>query len=237
MSSTLNQSVFLCGGKGTRLGALTQNRPKPLLEVGGRPFLMHLLERATAFGIEEAVLLVGPYQSLFEEAIRTAAPPGLRTRCISEPAPAGTAGALRYAAMHLAPRFLLMNGDTYFAADWRAFAKVAGDTTLTIAVREAPDAGRYGAVITDANGRVRAFGEKSVQGPGQINCGLYAVDRDILKEIPPGTHCSLENDVIPRLVSEGRVAASPIEGPFLDIGTPEDFGRAARFIRDINGTH
>ncbi len=87
-----------------------------------------------------------------------------------------------------------------------------------------PDAARYGVALLDGV-RITAFLERPPEpGPGLVNAGVYLVRRDALKGFPPA--CSLERDVLPALVAEGRVVGEAYDGYFLDIGVPESYDRA-----------
>lgn len=94
---TLHQAAILVGGRGTRLGELTNAMPKPLLPCGDRPFLAWILGELTRFGIDDVLLLTGYLADAFEAAlpaIRRTLPRPLRIACVREPEPAGTGGAL-----------------------------------------------------------------------------------------------------------------------------------------------
>src|SRR5690348_16800876 len=119
MSGTppIEQAAILCGGSGTRLGALTAALPKPLLPVGGTPFLDVLLGELGRLGIRHIVLLAG--FAAERVADHAAASPmkrrfGLRIEVAIEPFPAGTGGALWHARQRLDEQFFLLNGDSWF---------------------------------------------------------------------------------------------------------------------------
>ena len=112
------QCAILIGGKGTRLGDLVENCPKPMLPVAGRPFLAYLIENLARFGFEDFLLLSGyrsdVVQSYFDNQPEVVRRFNLSIRVITEPEALGTAGALRHARDFLAPEFLLLNGDSFF---------------------------------------------------------------------------------------------------------------------------
>ena len=139
----LRQAVILAGGMGTRLGALTANTPKPLLKVGGQPFVEYLLKHLTRHGVEHIVLLVGPHESHYRQHFHTHSNPNVQVDFVSDVPPAGTGGALRYARNLLDDRFLLLNGDSYF--DFNLLDLTANqETTARIALRHVADTARYG---------------------------------------------------------------------------------------------
>ncbi len=215
----VNQAVFLVGGLGTRLGELTREMPKPMLDVGGRPFLEYLIENARRHGLSKIVLLCGYRSEVVEQ--RYADDPGVTI--IREPSPAGTGGALGYAGEVLDDRFFLFNGDTLF--DFNLLSLVpAFNGVATLALRpQAP--GRRSGWVEVEGGRVRAFNGPETGPGGPINAGVYLLSKAILGRIgaPP---VSLESDIFPVLAGEGALSAHIAEGYFIDIGIPHDFARA-----------
>ena len=127
----VTQCAVLAGGLGTRLGSLTDATPKPLLTVGGRPFLAWLLRELTRFGVTEFVLLTGHLSEEIEAAlpqIHAAMPRRVSITISREPVRAGTGGAVFHAGAKLRERFLLCNGDSVFDANLASLlAAVASD--------------------------------------------------------------------------------------------------------------
>lgn len=225
--SEAGQAVILAGGRGTRLGALTETTPKPLLPVAGRPFLSHMVERLARQGFRDILLLTGYLAAQFETFRTEWQARGVRVTCRTEPEPAGTGGALRLAVSDLAPGFLLLNGDSLFDIDLVGFTLPALPAGIDgrLALRAVPAVDRYGVVTLD-RGRVTGFREKGgVAGAGLINAGVYYLRRDVAAMMPPG-FCSLETDLFPRLAAAGRLEGRLQEGYFLDIGIPSDLARA-----------
>lgn len=221
------QAVILAGGLGTRLGALTHRTPKPMLPVKGRPFLDHLIANLARFGIDRVTLLAG-YRAEVIEAHYTgpvATPAGpVAVTVRREEMPLGTGGALHMA--DLEDSFLLLNGDTFFDAPLaRLLARPLGPgETARLALREVPDAARYGRVAL-AGGRIPRF-EAPGPGPALINGGIYLMSRRILRTIPAGRMVSLEAEVFPALAACGALGGEALPGAFIDIGVPEDYAAA-----------
>lgn len=227
MSEVVRQAVFLVGGKGTRLGALTQSTPKPLLEIApGRRFLDVVLEGAARQGFADILLLAGQFADQVHDLYNEKQVRGARVRVIAEPSPQGTGGALRFAADHLAPAFILANGDSVFDMNLRALAlPLPDDCVGRLALRRVPDASRYGRVAVDGD-RIVAYEEK-VEGDDEsalINGGRYLLRRDVLDLIDGP--CSIEQDVFPKLAEQGRLHGCEFNGYFLDIGLPDTFAQA-----------
>lgn len=231
----LEQVVILVGGKGTRLGSLTNTTPKPLLEVAGRPFLEHILQELSRFGFKRATLLAGNLGQQFHDAYHGRVLNGLTIDVVVEPYPLGTGGALRFAADKgcLEESFLLTNGDSWIDADLTAFnlrwLRARNDEEniqALVLLHHVEDTSRYGTVET-RDGLVTSFIEKKVgtesSRGGQINAGVYVLDRGVAELLVPGQPASLETDLLPDLAAAGRVAgiSAPSGTYFVDIGLPE----------------
>ncbi|WP_247485297.1 MULTISPECIES: HAD-IIIA family hydrolase [unclassified Bradyrhizobium] len=222
----IRQAAILVGGLGTRLGERTRLVPKPLLEVGGRPFLDYLLDELTRYPtIHDIVLLAGHRAEVVLEAYHGKRWRGASVTVVCEPSPSGTGGALKHAAAVLQDRFFLLNGDSWFDFNLLDLA-VRAETSSAIvhmALKRDQAGDRYGRVRLEGN-TVKSFLTAGAEPSGPINTGVYCVDRKIfgsIDEMP----CSLEQQVFPRLVAEGHLVANLYDGFFIDIGIPADFGR------------
>ncbi|MFT3811486.1 MAG: HAD-IIIA family hydrolase [Micropepsaceae bacterium] len=215
----VEQAVFLVGGLGTRLGELTRETPKPMLPVGGRPFLDYLVENARRHGLKKIVLLCGFRADVIEKHF--AGDPDVAI--VYEPAPAGTGGALAYAADILDDRFFLLNGDTLF--DFNLLSLVPAFQGLATLALRAQAPGRRSGWVALEEGRVKAFHGPETGPGGPINAGVYLMSKDVLGRIgtPP---VSLEGAIFPALAAEGALGAYVADGYFIDIGVPDDFARA-----------
>lgn len=222
-------AVLLVGGKGTRLQPVVASTPKPLAAVGGQSFLELLLRQLVAQGIRRVVMCSGYMADQIEEKFGDGGGWGVRIEYSREEEPLGTGGAVKLAERFLqnTDSFLVMNGDSFLAADFNELGRFHGEHKgmASIAVVQVENAGRYGTVLVGSNGRVTGFVEKTgVQTPGIINAGVYVFSKTIFDFIPEGPS-SLEREVFPRILEQGIYAAQQ-EGMFIDIGTPEDYARA-----------
>lgn len=218
-----SQCLVLVGGRGTRLGALTDALPKPMVPVAGKPFLDHVLGFLGRFAFREIVLLAGYCSRPIVERY------GSRHRVVVEREPRGTGGALLEMGDSLAPSFIMLNGDSLFDIDLRALAE--GDPGLgRLALRRAPDTSRSGAVRLDGE-RIVEFKEKAGGGAGLINGGIYLLRRAIVERIG-AVPCSIEREVFPRLAAEGLLSGKVFDGYFIDIGVPADLERARHELGD-----
>ncbi len=228
-------TVILAGGLGCRLRSSVANRPKVLAGVKGRPFLAYLLDQALAWGIDRVVLCTGylgeQVRDTFGEAYR-----GLKLAYSQESEPRGTAGCLRLALpMFDSNPVLVMNGDSFCQMDlakfwdWHHKRGAAG----TILLAKVIDTGQFGTVKVDSDGHVLCFEEKGEgQGPGWVNAGIYILSRKLLFTIPEQGSVSLERDIFPAWVGRSLYGYCS-EARFLDIGTPESYSKAQRFLADF----
>lgn len=223
------QALILAGGLGSRLGLLTRNTPKPLLEVAGHPFLHYIFWNLQRQGVTRIILSVGYLAQQFREIFGDGSLWGLELSYSIETEPLGTGGALRHAAAALDETFLVINGDTLFDIDFTDLSKdLSGDILARMALRRVADVARYGRVSLD-KGLVDRFCEKGRAGPGVINGGIYLLHKEVLEFLPEGS-CSLEEDLFPALVRSKRLVGESYEGFFLDIGLPETYHLAQTLL-------
>jgi D-glycero-alpha-D-manno-heptose 1-phosphate guanylyltransferase len=228
--------AILAGGLGTRLRPALADVPKPLAPVGGRPFVSHLLDQLADAGFRRVTLLIGYRGDQLREALGTCYR-SLSLAYSQEPAPLGTAGALRFALPRVeGETLLLMNGDSFCEVD---FAQLVAQhrrrrADLTMALTKVPDADRFGSVQFRSDGRIDRFAEKQTSGAGGwINAGIYMIEKGLVEAIPPDQALSLERDLLPAWLTSHRVFAHPRPGRFLDIGTPESYAVAEAFFAGL----
>jgi D,D-heptose 1,7-bisphosphate phosphatase len=221
----LRQVVILVGGLGTRLGERTKTTPKPMLPVGGRPFLDTLIDEIARYDAFDEILLLAGHKAESILARYDGTVWGRARLAVSlEQAPLGTAGALVHAAGRLQERFLLLNGDSFFDFNILDLATRAKSSLVHMALRADVVGDRFGRVVLDGD-RVRSFIAPGQGATGPVNAGVYIVDRGILARVG-SLPASLEQDVFPALAADGAMTGTSYRGYFIDIGIPEDFARA-----------
>ncbi len=227
------QCVILVGGLGTRLGAKTRTTPKPLLDVGGTPFLETLFGEARRRGFDDFLLLAGHRSEaivacLVDRDIEKRF--DCRIELSIEPTPLGTGGALVHALPRLRDDFLLLNGDTWFDFNWldlMANARRDG-AGAALALREIAEPDRYETVELDGN-LVRAIRPRGQSlAPALINGGVYYFARKAVEG--SAAPSSLESDILPRLVGRRALRGYRYRGFFIDIGVPESLAAAAKLV-------
>ncbi len=227
------QAIVLVGGEGTRLRPLTATVPKPALTLVDRPFIAYMVEWLAGHGISEVVLACGFLPDVLREALGDGEGEGVRIRYVVEPEARGTAGAIRFAADQLGEdledRFLALNGNVLTDLDLTALLRAHAErgARATLGLHPVEDSSAYGLVSTGLGGEVLEFLEKSGEAaPGEINAGMYVLERSVLDLIPAGREVSIEREVFPRLVGDG-LHGLRLDGYWMDIGTPDRYLQAS----------
>jgi D-glycero-D-manno-heptose 1,7-bisphosphate phosphatase len=223
----IRQAVLLAGEHEKRPGSRPDLVRTTLAPVAGRPFLDWQIDEIARFGFERITLLAGGKAERITERYDGRTARGARLEVLAEPAPLGTAGALRRFADRLSPRFLLVIGGTFFPVNLLGLPRVSAVATL--ALRRAAPGGRFGRVDLDGEGQVRGVLPPAPGRDGPVDSGTYLVERDILGWIGEGP-VSLQAEVLPRLATAGKLRGVLYDAPFFDAGVPEDLARAQHAI-------
>ena len=226
-------AVVLAGGRGTRLGPLSVDVPKPLIPVAGRPFLDLVAGWLRDEGVVDTVYsagYLGDQIVAWVEGLPLLV--GERATCRREPTALGTGGAV-IGCLDLCQELILVtNGDTLLLTKLGPIVERLRRDALDgiiVAIR-VDDASRFGSLGVGDDGLLRSFREK-VPGAGLVNGGLCLFKRATLERRLPARPSSLERDVIPALVLErARIGVAVVEAPFIDIGVPDALAAADAFV-------
>jgi dTDP-glucose pyrophosphorylase len=220
--------VIMCGGLGTRLRPLTDNVPKPLLPVRGRPLLEHTIERLAAEGFQRFFLSVHYKSETFEYHRIEGERWGVELEYIREPTRLGTAGALGLIREELREPFLVVNGDVLTEMRFQKLLDfhVERDFLITLGVKPHEVQIPYG-VVTLEGDQVRSLAEKPLHSV-LTNAGVYAMNPEITSLIPPGEYVDMDEVILRLLRSHGRVGAFPLHEYWVDIGRPSTYEEAQR---------
>lgn len=219
--------IILAGGKGTRLPISASTIPKVLIEVRGKPLLLHQIEMLKRQGFSDIRLSLGFRSDQVIEYVIDKI--GGRYEWIIEDEPLGTGGAIKKACKGLDEDFLVLNGDILADIDLRKFVehhqtvkKENPEILGTIAVWECQDCRDFGLLkVEPVRFAVAEFLEKPQEKcSGFINAGFYILAPQIFKEIKDSAF-SVERDVFSRLASEGKLCYFVHNGRWTDVGTEE----------------
>jgi NDP-sugar pyrophosphorylase family protein len=219
------RAVILAGGKGTRLAPYTTVLPKPLLPIGDRPILELILRQLERAGFEEVDLSVGHLGGLIQAYLtERSGLEGLTLRYMWEDEPLGTAGPLRLLDAPDEP-FLVMNGDILTSLDFGELMEFhrREAPALTIAVHRKLVKLELGVIEGDA-ALVTGYVEKPTL-EYEVSMGIYVYSPEVLGHIPPGRF-DFPDVVLALLAAGERVAKFPFTGPWLDMGTRDEYERA-----------
>ena len=227
-----NLMVIMAGGRGTRLSPHTQSCPKPLLPVGGRPMLEHIIERARLEGFRRFILAVHYLGHMFEEHFGDGSRWQAQIEYLREQQPLGTAGALGLLGQVPEEPFLVTNGDVLTDIRYGELLDFHSrhSATATMAVRLHEWQHPFGVVKTRGVDII-GFEEKPVSR-SHINAGIYALEPQALELLGADEHCDMPT-LFERLQQKAmRTIVYPMHEPWLDVGRPDDL-RLARDAHDV----
>lgn len=236
------KAVILVGGEATRLRPLTCNRPKAMVPVLNTPLLEHIISHLKKHGVSHFILAQDTVSPQIEGYFGDGRQLGINISYVLEKMPLGTAGAIKNTESHLAETFLALNGDIFTDLDITAMLAYhdAKKALVTIALTPVEDPTSYGLVETDDSGRITRFREKPKPDEvttNLINAGIYIIATDVLKVIPPRTNCSIEREIFPALLEDGKpLYAYPTNTYWIDVGTPEKYLKLNFDLLNKNGT-
>ena len=228
------QAVVMAGGFGKRLHPLTNEVPKPMLPVGDKPILEHIMGQLQASGIHKVKLTTHFKPEAISSHFGDGSGFGVDISYVNEDEPLGTAGALGLVETSEHEPVLLMNGDILTRVDFRAMLEFHREqkAELTVGVRQFDLRVPYG-VVKCEGARVQGVEEKPTLN-FLVNAGIYLIEPSAQRLIPAGRRFDM-TDLIAELSARGRpVVAFPIVEYWLDIGRPEDYLRAQQDIQTWN---
>jgi dTDP-glucose pyrophosphorylase len=221
-SARSNLMVIMAGGKGIRLSSLTEDCPKPLLSVAGKPMLEHIIERAKQDGFNQFVLAIHYLGHMIEEYFGNGERLGVQINYLREESPLGTAGALGLLNPFPDAPFLVTNGDVITDIRYGELLDfhIRQAAAATMAVRIHEWQHPFGVVQTQGVDIV-GFEEKPV-ARSHINAGVYALEPAALSVLTTNMHCDMPT-LFERLQAKAqRTVAYPMHEPWLDVGRPDD---------------
>ncbi len=221
-----NIMVVMAGGRGARLRPHTENCPKPMLPVGGKPMLEHIVERAKGAGFRRFVFAIHYLGHLIEEHFGDGSRWQVEVDYLREQSPLGTAGALGLLQSRPDAPLVVSNGDVLTDIHYGELLDfhVRHGAAATMAVRLHEWEHPFGVVLTKGVDIV-GFEEKPVSR-SHVNAGIYVLSPAALKELTPGEHCDMPLLFSRLKAKAGRTIVYPMHEPWLDVGREEDLHRA-----------
>lgn len=217
------QVVILAGGRGTRLMPLTNELPKPMVPVQGKPFLEYLLRLIKSFDLRNILILTGYLGKKIEEYFGDGSAFDLKINYSYEKQLLGTGGALKNSEEMLENEFLLLNGDTFFPIDYKELINYFyNKKTIGVisAYANSDNNIPYNLSINNLN-KVCCFNKKNCKDMTHLDAGAMVFSKEVINFISGGEVCSLEEDILPKLIKVGELIAFTTKQRFYDIGSFE----------------
>lgn len=224
------KALILVGGYGTRLRPLTLSTPKPLVEFGNKPMLLHQLEALVDAGVNHIVLAVSYRAEQMEKELKHVEEElGVKITISLEEEPLGTAGPLALARDILCEDeepFFVLNSDIICDFPFKEMVKFHKNHGKegTVVVTKVDEPSKYGVVVyRPEDGRIERFVEKPPEYvSNKINAGMYIFTPTVLKRIQLRP-TSIEKEVFPEMAEDGNLFAMDLQGFWMDVGQPKDF--------------
>lgn len=228
-------AVIMAGGEGMRLRPITDQVPKPMVEVGGVPLLEQQISRLAKAGIARIYISVNYLGDVIEGYFGDGGRLGLEIRYLREAEKLGTGGALSLLPERPEGSFIVMNGDILTTLDFgglHAF-HTAQSAVITVAAVDYRVSVPFGVIVADGPS-VTSLTEKPAQR-FLCNAGMYAVAPEALELLPKTPRFNMTDLISNCLLAQKAVAVFPLHEYWTDIGTPDDLAKARAFFAEKRG--
>ena len=232
------KAVILAGGLGTRLRPLTNNTPKPMLPIGEKPILEHLINWTKKNGVKSIVLCVSYLRETIEDYFEDGEKFGVKIEYAISKKQLATAGQLKTAEEFIEGNFVCMYGDSLFNFNLKNMIKqhAIKKALITMSLNEYKTNFPYGVIETSKNGKVKRWNEKP-EIKANINMGCYIMNSKVFSLIPKNKPYGMD-DVIKKAMKQKKLVNSFISKKgFMDIGNKESYKIACdEYVQKPNKT-
>jgi len=226
-------AVVMAGGEGSRLRPITAHRPKPLVPVGNRPIMEHILDLLKRHGVNEVVATVHYLADEIQRTFGDGSDLGMKIEYSVEDTPLGTAGSVKQAESMLGGgTFIIISGDALTDCDLSAALAFHRErkSLATIVLKRVPNPLDFGVVITDKDGRIQRFLEKpswSEVFSDTVNTGIYILEPEVLATMTAGRNYDWSQNIFPQLLREDKpIYGYVMEGYWADVGSLTQYREA-----------
>jgi dTDP-glucose pyrophosphorylase len=230
-----NKVILMLGGLGTRLRPLTQNTPKPLLKVGGKPIVETIVENFKKYGFDDFIFCVNYKAEMIKDYFGNGEKFGIKIEYVYEDKRMGTAGALSLLNKKPKEPFFVMNGDLLTDVNYEYMLNyhLENEAIATMAVREYEYQVPFGVVEMEGN-VIKSIKEKPIQ-KFFVSAGIYVLNTEVIDLIPKNEYFDMPS-LFEKLIETKKLTVSfPIREYWLDIGRIEEFEKAqAEYERIFN---
>ncbi len=225
------ECMIMAGGRGKRLSPLTDTIPKPMLPLGDKPIIEHIIDRLITFGIKKFYISIKYRGKQIQEYFGNGSSRGIDIEYIWEEKPLGTAGALSLVKNFDTDHILLMNSDLLTNIDFERLYLDLIENKADMAVASTEYKMNIPYAIFETEGqKIKAFEEK----PTKIyhaNAGIYLLKKELIQKIPINEFYDITS-LMKKIVSERlKLIYSPIIGYWIDIGNTTDYKQAQEFVK------
>ncbi|MFI3239525.1 MAG: sugar phosphate nucleotidyltransferase [Bacteroidales bacterium] len=224
-------AVLMAGGKGERLRPMTDNTPKPLLMVGEKAIINHNIDALLNNGISNINITVNYLGEQIEQHIKKNYPNQSGIYCIGEDKPLGTIGAVANIAEFYNDTILVMNSDLLTNINYEEFYlhHINSGADMSVAVVPYQVSVPFAIFTYDNDNKINGLAEKPTYNY-YANAGIYLIKREHLSQVAHGERMDA-TDLIEKLLSEGLLVEQfPINGRWIDIGSPDDYRTACALL-------
>ena len=228
------KAMVLCAGYGTRLGQLTREMPKPMLDLNGRPILSYIISHLHGQGFRQIAVNLHFMPEIIRGHFGDGAKWGVELKYSLEPKLLGTAGGAKNMEAFLRDGgpFLIHYGDILTDQDFTAMLKFHEERRALATLLLHQRAHSNSVIVTDSQGRITNFLERPSEAARQgvespwVNSGICLCAPELLDHIPSGAASDLPRDIFPKLIGGGRVFGFPLSGYRCAIDSPERLAEA-----------
>ncbi len=229
----LDTAIIVAGGLGTRLRPLTDNTPKPLLPIRGKPIIEHVIRDLKKHGIKNIIISIGYKAEQVQEYFGDGSSLGVSISYALETEPLGTGGAVKSASKYLKQPFFLVWGDNLMDVNFSRMEQeyLSTGAPLIMALTPREDVENFGVAKLEKN-KIITFVEKPKreEAPSTlINAGAFIIDPSCLDLLPEGKS-SIEKDCFEKLAPLGKIAAFIHQGQWFPTDTVEKYDHANAFF-------
>ena len=227
-----NAVVIMAGGLGSRLGSLTKDTPKPMLTVGEKPILEHILLRLKKYGFRRFYISVNYKSEVITDYFSNGEKLGIEIHYIRETERLGTAGSLRLFSQHNEQPFLVMNGDIISDLNFGDLlnAHTESKANATLCLKKYRMQIPYGVIQTSENGQVTKIEEKPVH-EYSVSAGIYVFNPSVLNSLPVQPQVDMPELIHAVIESKSVVVTYDVDRFWVDIGRTDDYLEAGKSVR------
>jgi len=230
-----NRVVLMVGGLGTRLRPLTENTPKPMLPVGGKPILQTIVEKFASYGFVNIIMCIGYKSQIIQDFFEDGSKFGVSIEYILEEKRMGTAGALSLLTEEQKPKepFFVMNGDLLTNVNFESMLEfhLQNEAKATMCVREYDFQVPYG-VVNIEDGQIKSIEEKPTHS-FFVSAGIYMLDASVIKMIPNDEFYDMPTLFDEMIKQKEKTVSFPIREYWLDIGRMDEYEKANREYSEV----